>query len=173
MQESLKEALSQLAKRKIQFKVDVRGERAQFLSLANKNACNSLEVKQSAQDSVSARYAKLKEVVGLSNINRMECFDISHTMGENTVASCVVFDPQGPNTREYRRYNVEGITPGDDYAAMSFALNKRYGKVSDVDKVPDIIFIDGGKGQLSRAEQFFASWAIRKDTNVNWCCKGN
>jgi excinuclease ABC subunit C len=92
----------------------------------------------------------------------MECFDISHTMGENTVASCVVFDGQGPNNKEYRRFNVEGITPGDDYAAMSFALNKRYGKLKDEEKVPDVIFIDGGKGQLGRAEAFFERWTLDK-----------
>ena len=87
---------------------------------------------------------------------RLECFDISHTMGQQTVASCVVFDESGPLKSDYRRYNVHGITPGDDYAAMAFALNKRYGKVTDVEKLPDIVFIDGGKGQLAQAENFFS-----------------
>jgi excinuclease ABC subunit C len=140
----------------------VRGERAQYLGLANKNAQNALSVKQTAEDAITVRYSLLKEALGLSTIARMECFDISHTMGENTVASCVVFDERGPNNKEYRRFNVEGITPGDDYAAMSFALNKRYGKLVDVDKVPDVIFIDGGKGQLGKAEAFFESWTLEK-----------
>ncbi|MCO7190408.1 MULTISPECIES: excinuclease ABC subunit UvrC [unclassified Pseudoalteromonas] len=160
--DDLAAALTQVAERKVQLRVNVRSERAQYLELANKNALNSIMVKQNAQDSIDKRYAKLKAALGVSDINRMECFDISHTMGENTVASCVVFDGQGPNNREYRRYNVTGITPGDDYAAMAFALNKRYGKVTDPDKVPDIIFIDGGKGQLSRAESFFESWTLEK-----------
>jgi excinuclease ABC subunit C len=142
--------------------VVTRGERAQYLQLANKNALNSITVKQSTQDSINKRYAQLKATLGLDDINRMECFDISHTMGENTVASCVVFDSQGPNNKEYRRYNVTGITGGDDYAAMEFALNKRYNKVVDEDKIPDVIFIDGGKGQLGRAEQYFATWPHAK-----------
>ena len=158
----LSEALSQVSERKVTLKTVTRGERAQYLQLANKNALNSITVKQSTQDSINKRYAQLKATLGLDDINRMECFDISHTMGENTVASCVVFDSQGPNNKEYRRFNVTGITGGDDYAAMEFALNKRYNKLVDEDKIPDVIFIDGGKGQLSRAEQYFANWPHAK-----------
>ncbi|WP_105168661.1 excinuclease ABC subunit UvrC [Pseudoalteromonas sp. T1lg23B] len=161
-QEELACALSEVAQRKVIFRAQVRSERAQYLALANKNALNSITVKQSAQDSINKRYALLKEALQMSDIQRMECFDISHTMGENTVASCVVFDAQGPNNKEYRRYNVTGVTPGDDYAAMDFALNKRYGKLQDETKVPDVIFIDGGKGQLGRAEAFFADWSLDK-----------
>ncbi|MFC3031648.1 excinuclease ABC subunit UvrC [Pseudoalteromonas fenneropenaei] len=161
-QTALAEALSAVATRKVLLRHAERGERAQYLQLANKNAMNSILVKQSAQDSVSKRYEALKDALNLETITRMECFDISHTMGENTVASCVVFDGNGPNNKEYRRFNVTGITGGDDYAAMSFALNKRYGKLEDVDKVPDVIFIDGGKGQLARAEEFFATWTVDK-----------
>jgi excinuclease ABC subunit C len=155
-------ALSQLADKKVELKASVRSERAQYLALANKNALNSIVVKQNAQDSITKRYALLKEALQLSDINRMECFDISHTMGENTIASCVVFDGSGPNNKEYRRYNVTGITPGDDYAAMAFALNKRYGKLKDEEKIPDVIFIDGGKGQLNKAEAFFEDWTHSK-----------
>ena len=160
--EPLSEALTAISERKVSLKVANRGERAQYLKLANKNALNSISVKQSTQDSINKRYAQLKETLRLDDINRMECFDISHTMGENTVASCVVFDSQGPNNKEYRRFNVTGITGGDDYAAMEFALNKRYNKVVDEDKIPDVIFIDGGKGQLSRAEQYFENWPHNK-----------
>ena len=92
----------------------------------------------------------------------MECFDISHTMGQQTIASCVVFDSNGPKKSDYRRYNVKGITPGDDYAAMEFALNKRYGKATEHSQLPDVIFIDGGKGQLAKAETFFAQLTITK-----------
>ena len=158
----LSEALTQIAEKKVALKVVQRGERAKYLELANKNALNSIITKQSAQDSINKRFAALKQALNLDDIQRMECFDISHTMGENTVASCVVFDSQGPNKKEYRRFNVEGITGGDDYAAMAFALKKRYAKMTDLNKVPDVIFIDGGKGQLSQAEQFFANWTLDK-----------
>ncbi len=158
----LSQGLSQLAEKKVVIRHAKRGERAQYLRLAEKNASSAIEVKQSAQDSINNRYAALKQALNLDDINRMECFDISHTMGENTVASCVVFDGQGPNKKEYRRYNVTGITGGDDYAAMRFALNKRYNKVVDEEKVPDVIFIDGGKGQLSQAEEYFSDWHLEK-----------
>ncbi|MBQ4850947.1 excinuclease ABC subunit UvrC [Pseudoalteromonas sp. MMG012] len=171
-QSELASALSEVSQRKVQLKALIRGERAQYLALANKNAANSIAVKQSAQDSINKRYALLKDALQLSDIKRMECFDISHTMGENTVASCVVFDGQGPNNKEYRRFNVEGITPGDDYAAMSFALTKRYGKLKDEEKVPDVIFIDGGKGQLGRAEAFFENWTLEKTPLLIGVAKG-
>jgi len=92
----------------------------------------------------------------------MECFDISHTMGEQTVASCVVFDANGPVRSEYRRYNISGITPGDDYAAMNQVLRRRYGKELEESKIPDVILIDGGKGQLAQAKSVFA------ELDVNW-----
>lgn len=92
----------------------------------------------------------------------MECFDISHTMGEQTVASCVVFDANGPLRAEYRRYNIAGITPGDDYAAMNQVLRRRYGKAIEESKIPDVILIDGGKGQLAQAKAVFA------ELDVSW-----
>ncbi len=85
---------------------------------------------------------------------RMECFDVSHTLGEATVASCVVFDDEGPLRSDYRRYNISGVVPGDDYAAMQQALERRYTRLrADDAKLPDILFIDGGKGQLARARE--------------------
>ncbi|MDE9590646.1 excinuclease ABC subunit C, partial [Xenorhabdus bovienii] len=107
----------------------------------------------------------LAAFVGIEKIHRMECFDISHTMGEQTVASCVVFDGNGPVRAEYRRYNITGITPGDDYAAMNQVLSRRYGKTIDKTKTPDIIFIDGGKGQLAQAIEIFNSQEIEWDKN--------
>ncbi len=92
----------------------------------------------------------------------MECFDISHTMGEQTVASCVVFDSNGPRA-EYRRYNITGITPGDDYAAMNRVLRRRYGKAIEENKIPDVILIDGGKGQLGQAKSVFAGLDVPRD----------
>jgi excinuclease UvrABC nuclease subunit len=93
----------------------------------------------------------------------MECFDISHTMGEQTVASCVVFDSNGPLRAEYRRYNITGITPGDDYAAMNQVLRRRYGKAIEENKIPDVILIDGGKGQLGQAKAVFAELDVPWD----------
>jgi excinuclease ABC subunit C len=95
----------------------------------------------------------------------MECFDISHTMGEQTVASCVVFDANGPLRAEYRRYNITGITPGDDYAAMNQVLRRRYGKAIEESKIPDVILIDGGKGQLGQAKAVFESLDVSWDKN--------
>ncbi|PUY45732.1 helix-hairpin-helix domain-containing protein, partial [Cronobacter sakazakii] len=103
------------------------------------------------------------QALHLPEIKRMECFDISHTMGEQTVASCVVFDANGPLRAEYRRYNITGITPGDDYAAMNQVLRRRYGKAIEESKVPDIILIDGGKGQLGQAKSVFAELDVPWD----------
>ncbi|MFY8272532.1 excinuclease ABC subunit UvrC [Pseudoalteromonas sp. SSDWG2] len=171
-QQELAQAMSELKDSKVKLSLVQRGERAQYLQLANKNAQSSLEVQQSTQDSINKRYALLKEALHLDDIDRMECFDISHTMGENTVASCVVFDKQGPNKSQYRRFNVEGITPGDDYAAMAFALKKRYGKLTDESKIPDVIFIDGGKGQLNQAVEFFSDWSFDKEPLLVGVAKG-
>jgi excinuclease ABC subunit C len=155
--EELTKLLSVQAERNVKISTKVRSERAQYLKLACTNAQNALATRNSHKASMQARFSALNEVFELDNgINRIECFDISHTMGQQTVASNVVFNQEGPLKSDYRRYNVYGITPGDDYAAMSFALNKRYGEFTSMDNMPDIIFIDGGKGQLSRAEDFFA-----------------
>jgi excinuclease ABC subunit C len=100
------------------------------------------------------RFAALREALALeATPERLECFDISHTMGEATVASCVVFDPNGPLKSDYRRFNIEGIEPGDDYGAMTQALTRRYRRLTEGEgALPDILFIDGGKGQLHAAE---------------------
>ncbi len=142
----LAESLSELAGRKIQIQSKPRGDRARYLKLARTNAATALTTKLSQQSTIHQRLAELAKVLNLTEINRMECFDISHTMGEQTVASCVVFDGNGPVRAEYRRYNISGITPGDDYAAMTQVLKRRYGKALEEKKIPDVIFIDGGKG---------------------------
>ena len=153
----LKELLSIQAEHDVKISINVRAERTQYLKLANTNAESALLTRNSHKESIQARFAALSEVFELpAGLNRLECFDISHTMGQQTIASNVVFNQEGPLKSDYRRYNVYGITPGDDYAAMAFALNKRYGKVTSNEKMPDIIFIDGGKGQLAKAEEFFA-----------------
>lgn len=171
--DGLNYALSELSGRKVEIKSVSRGEKQKYQNLADKNAAIAVTGKLVDRQSNSQRYQLLQEVLKREDpIQRMECFDISHTLGEQTVASCVVFNHEGPNKSEYRRYNVEGITPGDDYAAMSFALHKRYAKLKDEDKVPDIIFIDGGKGQLARAEQFFADWTLNKVPMLVGIAKG-
>ncbi|EEG87603.1 excinuclease ABC, C subunit [Proteus penneri ATCC 35198] len=158
----LSESISSIAGRKIQIQTKPRGDRARYLKLARTNAATALASKQVEQSTISQRYTSLMSLLDMKEIKRMECFDISHTMGEQTVASCVVFDMNGPLKSEYRRYNISGITPGDDYAAMNQVLTRRYGKPLEDSKVPDIIFIDGGKGQLAQAIEVFDS------LNVNW-----
>ncbi|MDO6684996.1 MULTISPECIES: excinuclease ABC subunit UvrC [unclassified Agarivorans] len=129
-----------------------RGEKLRFVALANTNAENALLTKLNQEATIHHRVTELESLLEQDKpIKRMECFDISHTQGERTVASCVVFDRQGPNKSEYRRFNIEGITGGDDYAAMAQALKRRYQKAQLAEKIPDVLFIDGGKGQLSAA----------------------
>lgn len=161
----LAESLSELAGRKIQIQSKPRGDRARYLKLARTNAATALTTKLSQQSTIHQRLAELAKVLNLAEINRMECFDISHTMGEETVASCVVFDSNGPLRSEYRRYNITGITPGDDYAAMTQVLKRRYGKALEEKKIPDVIFIDGGKGQLGMAIDVFNSLNVAWDKN--------
>jgi len=161
----LAESLSELAGRRIQIQSKPRGDRARYLKLARTNASVALTTKLSQQSTIHQRLAELAKLLNLFEINRMECFDISHTMGEQTVASCVVFDGNGPLRSEYRRYNITGITPGDDYAAMTQVLKRRYGKALEEKKIPDVIFIDGGKGQLGMAIEVFNSLNVTWDKN--------
>ncbi|MBL4294018.1 excinuclease ABC subunit UvrC [Vibrio fluvialis] len=149
----MQDALAQLAGRKVTFHVNPTGTRGRYLKLSNTNALTTITTKINHKMTINQRFKALQDELGIENILRMECFDISHTMGESTIASCVVFNQEGPVKQEYRRYNITGITGGDDYAAMGQVLERRYGKQLDVDKIPDIIFIDGGKGQLNRAHE--------------------
>ncbi|EOH0515891.1 excinuclease ABC subunit UvrC [Vibrio fluvialis] len=149
----MQDALAQLAGRKVTFHVNPTGTRGRYLKLSNTNALTAITTKINHKMTINQRFKALQDELGIENILRMECFDISHTMGESTIASCVVFNQEGPVKQEYRRYNITGITGGDDYAAMGQVLERRYGKQFDVDKIPDIIFIDGGKGQLNRAHE--------------------
>ncbi len=130
-----------------------RGQRAEWLRMAERNARLALQAHLAGKASQQARLEALTTALGLPRPPlRMECFDISHTQGEGTVASCVVFGPEGPIKSDYRRFNIAGIEPGDDYAAMHQALERRFARLKKGEgQVPDIVFIDGGKGQVAQA----------------------
>jgi len=152
-QQILAELLSEQAGRTVELKSSVRGERAQFLQMAERNAQASLTARLASRQTLGTRFDDLQKVLGLASLpRRIECFDISHTMGELTVASCVVFGPEGPEKSHYRRFNISGITPGDDYAAMHQALTRRFRKVAEGEGArPDVLLIDGGSGQVAQA----------------------
>jgi excinuclease ABC subunit C len=130
------------------------GESRTWLEMARQNASLALGQRLATQATQEARLAALQEFLAAEQpLGRIECFDISHTMGEAPIASCVVYDRGAMQNSEYRRYNVKGVEPGDDYGAMRFALEKRYRKLADAGegKTPDLILIDGGLGQLNAA----------------------
>jgi len=165
--------LASEAGHKVQFFKGAREEKRKYLQLAQSNAQTALDAQYSQQKSVFARYLDLEAALEVDTpIQRMECFDISHTSGQQTVASCVVFNREGPHKSDYRRYNIEGITPGDDYAAMAQALKRRYKSVKEVQKIPDLLLIDGGKGQLAQAEAFFEDWPHDKKPMLLGVAKG-
>lgn len=161
----LETLLSDQAGRKVIIQDHAKGDKSKYLQLAQMNAKAALVTKLKQSTLQHDRYAALQELLGIDVIKRMECFDISHTMGEQTIASCVVFSQDGPLKSDYRRFNISGITKGDDYAAMEQALLKRYDKDLEEDKIPDIIFIDGGKGQLNRALQVFENLKVKWNKN--------
>ncbi|MCL1076859.1 excinuclease ABC subunit UvrC [Parashewanella spongiae] len=160
----LEQAISLSIGKNVSIKSNVRGERASFLRLAQSNAVNSVVTKLAHKNTVEQRFLLLQEALEINEaISRMECFDISHTMGESTVASCVVFNREGPYKADYRRYNINGITPGDDYAAMAQAISRRFDKVTNDGKIPDLLFIDGGIGQLRIAQKIVDEKCINLD----------
>ncbi len=151
--ELLEEALATQRGRKVSIVSNVRGDRARWLALAWRNAELGLQARRQSASGYRQRLASLQSALALAESpERMECFDISHSQGEATVASCVVFDGNGPVKSDYRRFNIQGITPGDDYAAMQQALLRRYTRLKKGEgKLPNVLFIDGGRGQLSQA----------------------
>ncbi|SMC23478.1 Excinuclease ABC subunit C [Andreprevotia lacus DSM 23236] len=158
--------LSEQAGRKVVINSNPNGERRVWLEMATKNAELAILQRQAQAASQAGRLTALVEALDLpEETQRIECFDISHTMGEATVASCVVFDRGDMQPKEYRRYNIEGITGGDDYAAMKQVLTRRYEKVANGEgKMPDLILIDGGKGQLTQAEEVMAEVGLTQPT---------
>lgn len=160
----LAEAVRQQYGREVEIRSRVREARAAWLEMAQRNAESGLASTLANRGHIAQRFADLQRVLERdAPVTRMECFDISHTMGEATVASCVVFDGQGPKKSDYRRFNIEGITPGDDYAAMHQALTRRYSRLlKDEAVLPDILFIDGGKGQLAQAVDVLAELGVHQ-----------
>ncbi|MDP2226908.1 MAG: excinuclease ABC subunit UvrC [Moraxellaceae bacterium] len=157
-QDVLREAIRELHGRDVRIKHRVKETRQAWLQLAKLNAAQGLAAELANRGNMLSRFTMLQKVLGREQpISRMECFDISHTMGEATVASCVVFDEGGPRKSDYRKFNIEDITPGDDYAAMHQALIRRYRRLQKGEgALPDILFIDGGKGQLAQAREVLA-----------------
>jgi len=150
-------ALAGHAGRKVELRTNVRGERAAHLELVKRNAELALATELTSSSAQQARVEGLRDLLGLAEApKRIECFDISHTMGEATVASCVVFDAAGPVRSQYRRYNIAGIEPGDDYAAMHQALQRRFRPAAEGEPdivLPDVLLIDGGAGQVAQARE--------------------
>ncbi len=150
---ALEELLSRQAGTRVQINASPAGERRVWLRMAEKNAELAIAQRLAAHATQETRLTALQQALGLAdNVRRIECFDVSHTMGEATVASCVVYDNSAMQPGEYRRYNIGGVEPGDDYGAMRQVLDRRYRKIVEGEgKLPDLILIDGGKGQVSTA----------------------
>ena len=142
-------------KQNIKIKFKVRGERAKWLSIAKENATLDLRQKLAINENLTKRYKALQDLLGFAEpIEKMECFDISHMQGESTVGSCVVFGKNGAIKEQYRKFNIENITKGDDYAATSQIIRRRYMRlIKENNILPDLILIDGGKGQISVAKK--------------------
>jgi len=156
--ELLQAELSDRAGHKVSIKHRVRGDRQRWLELARTNAEQGLNLKVASNATIKRQFAALTEALGADEpLERLECFDVSHTSGEATVASCVVFNTAGPLKSDYRRFNLSPESAGDDYAAMAEALRRRYTRVKKGEvPMPDVLFVDGGKGQLAMATDVLA-----------------
>ena len=155
----LASTLSERAGRKVDVTSRVRGQRARWAKMAAENAEISLNALVADRKNILSRFVELQAVLELEDLpRRLECFDISHAGGESTVASCVVFDTDGPVKSDYRRFNIEGVARGDDYAAIEQTVRRRYSRLAQGDGVlPDVVVIDGGAGQVSRASEVLKS----------------
>ena len=156
------DALKLRVGRNIEIRDSVRGFRAKWIELAQRTAEQNLAGKLASKKTLLQRFESLRETVGLDvTPERLECFDISHSSGEAVVASCVVFDANGAVKSDYRRFNIEGITAGDDYAAMEQAIRRRYTRlIKGEGKLPDILLIDGGKGQIGIAKDVLSDLGV-------------
>ncbi|MGH8401701.1 MAG: excinuclease ABC subunit UvrC, partial [Gammaproteobacteria bacterium] len=151
----LQQTLSKQSGKRVQIMHPLRGARRKLVDQTRLTANQALLMRLAIDADMRQRFEALQEVLELDQLpTRLECFDISHTMGEGTVASCVIFDQEGPRKGDYRRFNIEDITPGDDYGAMREAITRRYTRLRRGEgTIPDVLFIDGGKGQLHMAEK--------------------
>jgi len=151
----LEGALAERFGRKVTLQSSVRGRNARWLELAQTNAREQLQHRISHRQQVVQRFEALQQVLDMDAMpERIECFDISHSSGEATTASCVVFDQNGPNKSMYRKFNIEGVAAGDDYAAMSQAIERRYSRLQKEEaRLPDLLIVDGGKGQMKMARE--------------------
>ncbi len=150
--EGMASCLQEASGHKVQVLANPSGERRNWLRMAEHNAELALIARKGQRTGQEQRLAALNEALGEANIQRIECFDVSHTQGEATVVSCVVYDDGAMKASEYRRFNIDTPTPGDDYYAMRAALTRRYSKLAEgVGKRPDLLLIDGGRGQLNVA----------------------
>ncbi len=161
--DALTAALEYCAEHKVEIKQRVRKHRQKWLQLAKINAQHGLMRKLSSKQNIKTRFEALHAALQSETLPaRLECFDISHSSGEATVASCVVFDHNGPLKSDYRRFNIENITPGDDYAAIKQAIKRRYTRLKKGEAhLPDILLVDGGKGQLTQAEKVLTDLDIQ------------
>ena len=153
--ELLANALSDRSRRRVEVACRVRGQRARWVQMASENAEISLNALVADRKNTLSRFVELQSALDCEDLpRRLECFDISHTGGEATVASCVVFNTDGPAKSDYRRFNIEGVTPGDDYGAIEQAIRRRYTRLAQGEGVlPDVVVIDGGAGQVNRAAE--------------------
>ncbi len=170
--ETLQALLSEQTGHKVVISANPIGERRVWLDMAMENARLALEQMLSRQASQEDRVRTLQQALDFPGLTRIECFDISHTMGEATIASCVVYDNFAMRNSEYRRYNITGIIPGDDYAAMRDVLSRRYQKIAEGEgNLPDLILIDGGRGQVNAALAVLVELGLN-DANVLGVAKG-
>jgi excinuclease ABC subunit C len=151
----LEAALTERSSHAVRVRSNVRGTRARWLAMARTNAELGLRMKAASRAGLAEQFASLGTELGLgSTPTRLECFDVSHTMGESAIASCVVMGPEGPVKSDYRRFNLRDLTPGDDYAGLSQAVERHFTRVARGESpVPDVLLIDGGPGQLQVALQ--------------------
>jgi excinuclease ABC subunit C len=150
--DALAQALTERISRNVHVRCPVRGLGVRYVELTQENAGQALRMRLAQKKGMDEMFAALTAELDLPETPaRVECFDISHTGGEGTVASCVVFGPEGPLKKEYRRFNITGVTPGDDYGALRQALERRYARIRDGEiPPPDLLLIDGGLGQISQ-----------------------
>ncbi|MGD9662057.1 MAG: excinuclease ABC subunit UvrC [Porticoccaceae bacterium] len=160
--EVLSGAISQALGRKVEVKNRLRATRARWCELAQRTAEQNLAGRMASRQSIVNRFESLRDTLGLDQMpERIECFDISHSSGEATVASCVVFGIEGAIKSDYRRFNIEGVAAGDDYAAMEQAIKRRFTRLKNGEgKIPDILLIDGGKGQLRKATEILGELGV-------------